>query len=182
MKVCTQCKIDKELSEYSINGKSYRSQCKLCRTSNEKQKYHENPEIFRQKKKEEYNSNKEVIIERNKEYRKNNSEKVNSQCALYREQNREMIRFKQKSKEYKDNRNLKIRRATDSKFRLVSSYRSRISEILKNTNEKDSRLMYLDCSKNEFFDWIEYQFDANMNWDNYVDLGIRSCYSYNGLI
>lgn len=29
--------------------------------------------------------------------------------------------------------------------------------------------MYLDCSKNEFFDWIEYQFDANMNWDNYVD-------------
>lgn len=101
--------------------------------SNEKQKYHENPEIFRQNKKEEYNSNKEVIIERNKEYRKNNSEKVNSQCALYREQNREMIRFKQKSKEYKDNRNLKlkIRRATDSKFRLVSSYRSRISEILK---------------------------------------------------
>lgn len=171
MKICLKCNIEKDLSEYSKNGKYYRGECKLCRTSKEKQKYHENPEYYRTKKNIEYNQNKEIIIERNKEYRKNNSEKVNSQKREYTEKNKEAISLKYKSKEYKDkrNENLKIRRKTDSRFRLVSSYRSRISEILKNTKSESSRLNYLDCSKKDFFDWIEFQFDENMNWDNYVD-------------
>lgn len=171
MKICKDCKIEKELSQFSINGKNYRSQCKQCRTSKEKQKYHNNPEIFRQKKKEEYTKNKENIIERNKMYRKNNSEKVNAQKSVYRQENKDIIQLKQKSKEYKDkrNENLKKRRSIDSKFRLVSSYRSRISEILKSNYSKESRLMYLNCSQQFFLKWIETQFDENMNWDNYVD-------------
>lgn len=171
MKICTDCKIEKELSEYSKNGKHYRGQCKLCRTNIQKKIYHNDPEHFRGLKKIEYESNKEQILERNKEYRDNNPEKVNAQNAEYRKNNKEARNLKEKSKEYKDKRNakLKVRRSTDSKFCLISSYRSRISEILKSTKSNDSRLTYLDCSKKEFYDWIESQFDEYMNWDNYVE-------------
>lgn len=170
LKICTDCKIEKELLEYSKNGKFYRSQCKKCRTKIEKLKYNENPKKYCDKKKIEYENNKEVILERNKLYRSENSEKYNLQSKNYRENNRELIRERQASDKYKAKRNanLKIRRQTDSKFRLVSSYRSRISELLKNHN-KSSRLVFLDCTKNFFYDWIESQFDDLMNWDNYVD-------------
>lgn len=171
MKICIDCKIEKDLLEFSKNGKYYRGQCKSCRSSKEIKKYHENPEKFRQKKKDEYINNQKEIIERNRLYRKNNSVKINVQKAEYREKNREIIQLKQKSKEYKDKRNkyLKIRRESDKKFCIISSYRSRISELLKNIKNGDSRLVYLDCSKKFFYDWIEYQFDENMSWDNYVE-------------
>ena len=50
---------------------------------------------------------------------------------------------------------------------MICSYRSRISEILKNHIESTSRNVYLNCSKKYFYEWIEFQFDDKMNWDNY---------------
>lgn len=171
MKICSNCNIEKEFSEFSKNGQYYKSQCKKCRCSKEKQKYHENPDKYIQKKRCEYSENKEKILERNKLYRKRNSEAINLQKAEYRENNRETIRLKQKTKEYKDNRNkkLKIRREIDKNFCLISSYRARISEIFKDKNINfNSRLDFLDCTKKFFYSWIEYQFDKNMNWNNYA--------------
>lgn len=169
-KVCCECGLEKEITEYSKNGKYYRNKCKNCRCKLEKARYKENPEKFCEKKREFYETNKEELLEKNKMYRKINSEKVNIQKKDYYEKNKELILEKCKSKDYKNKRNinLKNRRETDSKFRLVTSYRTRISECMKN-RDKDSRLLYLDCTKKFFYDWIESQFDSKMNWDNYVE-------------
>lgn len=170
MNECKVCQIEKDLSEFSFRNdiKKYRTECKKCRTNREKAKYKENPEFYKNKKKDEYNKNKEVILERNKKYRANNLEKYNAQCAKYREENRELIRERQKSTDYKikRNANLKRRREIDSKFRLVCSYRARVSELLK-SNKKCSRIQFLDCTKDFFYEWIKTQFNDKMNWENY---------------
>lgn len=173
VKQCTNCKIIKEIDKFSFRNdtSNYRNECKECRTSKEKAKYKDNPDFYRDKKKDEYSNNKQVILERNHQYRVNNKDKYNSQCAQYREKNKELIREKTKSKDYKEKRNkyLKDRRKTDSKFCLVSSYRTRISEVLKNKGNVLSRISFLDCTKDFFYKWIENQFDDKMTWENYVE-------------
>ena len=48
--------------------------------------------------------------------------------------------------------------------RITRNVRKRISQCLKK-NKKTVK--YLDCEFSHFKKWIEFQFDKNMNWQNY---------------
>lgn len=86
MKVCTKCKIEKELSEFHKRKSSkdgLRSWCKECRrqynkenkeaiAEHKKQYCEKNKEAIAEKKKQYYEANKEVIAEKKKQYHKKN--------------------------------------------------------------------------------------------------------------
>ena len=53
MKQCTKCDIEKSLSEFhkhNYRKDGYNSVCKICRISNEKQRYNSDPERFKYEK------------------------------------------------------------------------------------------------------------------------------------
>ena len=50
--------------------------------------------------------------------------------------------------------------------KIDGSLRSRLCNVLN--GKKDQHLEeYLGCTQDSFYKWLEYQFDKNMNWDNY---------------
>jgi len=90
MKTCTKCKVEKELTEFSLCKKSkggFRSICKECRRKENKeynlknkQKIKEyklkNSEQIKKKNKEYYLKNKDVISKKLKEYNLNNKDVI----------------------------------------------------------------------------------------------------------
>jgi len=105
MKICRECKEEKELTEFykQKNCKNgLNPKCKLCvrrikkdkYTPSKKREYYENnkikikenmkeynkknKEVLRDKKLEYYQENRELILDRNREWRRNNRDKVNA--------------------------------------------------------------------------------------------------------
>jgi hypothetical protein len=94
MKICTKCKVEKELSEYykQKTGKyGFTSKCIKCHKKYNKE-------------------NKEKISNQTKQYREQNKEKISNQRKIYREQNKEKIKYrnKQKNKIYRINNREKL--------------------------------------------------------------------------
>ena len=65
------------------------------------------------------------------------------------------------------------RREEDPVFRVISSLRTRLCNVVKGkqnaTNQRfTSRTMeYLGCTEQFFKSWLQYQFDDEMNWNNF---------------
>jgi hypothetical protein len=102
-KVCTKCKEEKDVTEFS----SSRNDCKLCAKEYQKKYRENNKEKIRQSKKEYREKNKEKIRQSKKVYRKKYGEILSIKNKEYRENNKEKIR--QTKKEYSENNKEKIR-------------------------------------------------------------------------
>jgi 5-methylcytosine-specific restriction endonuclease McrA len=77
MKTCTQCKIDKPLSEFHKHSRhkdGLANICKLCKSVNDKEYRLTHLEQISSRKKEWYNQNLEHCSAKRKEYYKNNKE------------------------------------------------------------------------------------------------------------
>ena len=61
----------------------------------------------------------------------------------------------------------KQRREEDPQFRVISSLRSRLSNLISNNNHSNTLSTYLRCSDQFFFSWLQFQFDEYMNWNNF---------------
>lgn len=73
-KICTKCKINKSLEEYSKRKNvpdGRKSACNLCRKNDAKTYYHNNKEKESKRKAKQYIKNKEYIIEKTSEYNVN---------------------------------------------------------------------------------------------------------------
>ena len=57
-------------------------------------------------------------------------------------------------------------RKDDSYFKLHNSLRRGLHHSLRNYSKSETLEKYIGCSLQFFYKWIEYQFDANMNWSN----------------
>jgi len=96
-KVCSNCGIEKPLTEFFTRGKNI-DKCKKCIKKCFNLEYRENnKEKINEYSKKYYENNREKFNERKKKYRKNNSEKLNEYSKKYYENNREKL--KEKSKE-----------------------------------------------------------------------------------
>lgn len=174
-KTCTECKADKETTFFSKNGKFLRSQCKECRAKIQKEKNKDpvNAQKHRESSNSYYHLNKNTLNVKKKEYRDSNKEILKEKKKEYYEKNKETILEKCKTDSYKQKRNLTLqkRRKTDTMFAMITSYRVRICEVMRSKNilKIDTHSHFLNCTKKNFFDWIEFQFDDKMNWDNYSD-------------
>ena len=155
-KVCTKCKVEKELSEFhkQKNGKyGVKGQCKVCinqqNRERKKEYYEQNREQIIQKRKEYYQQKREEILEKQreynqrpevkqhkkqykKEYAQQNREAIREYKKEYNKQNREAIRKQKKeyNKEYyQKNREKRIQ--YNKEYRQRPEYKQRDREYQK---------------------------------------------------
>lgn len=147
-----------------------------------KERYLKNREKTIEKAKDYYKRNKDEIAERKRVYRKNNKDKIAKRKREYREKNIDKIKkytadnkemLRKKKHEYylenKDrlNRNLRMKRKTDSIYRIGRLLRSRMSIVLRKGEKKKSTEKLLGCSFEFFKEYIAKKFVKGMSWNNH---------------
>lgn len=145
-KVCSKCKVDKELCEFQIDTSKksgYKSNCKNCCSVQQKI----------------YKKNNSVLISiKRKKYYEDNKEKEKKLQKLYRDTRKEKLLEKQKEK-YQ----------SDPLYKMKVNVRRRINKFLKKNNEKSFEI--IGCTPEQLKTHIENQFYDGMSWENYGKYG-----------
>jgi hypothetical protein len=101
MKICSECNIEKDESEFRkievVKGTLHKI-CKKCH----KVKYQTNKEALNEKRRLKYKNNSEDILEHGRKYHSNNKESIRERKRLYRISKREAINERARNK-YKTN-------------------------------------------------------------------------------
>lgn len=156
MKVCTKCKVEKKLIDFTKDVTSkdgLRSSCKDC-------------------SREYYLSRRDNITERtrrySKEYRLKNKEKIKKDQKQYRLKNKEKIKeYLLRNKEKKrDKHRLKLK--SNPMYKLTCIIRSLICSSFRNNGYTKRSKSYeiLGCTFDEFKIHLENQFTEGMSWEN----------------
>lgn len=181
MKICSNCKIEKDENEFSKNKSSKKdgldSWCKICKSEyNKKYKKEHRAEISDYNKnyhKNNYEERKEHIIETVKNYRNNNIEKAKESKRKSYEKHRE--KNLKKFKEYREKNENKIKRNIHEKeriekdigYKLRKNLRTSIHKTLKRAKKIDSITRNLGCSTEFLIQYLESKFQPHMTWENY---------------
>ena len=120
----------------------------------------ENPEKVKKNRKNYYQEHIEEEKEYNKKYREENPEKVKKANKEWREKNPEKVKFL--SREY-----IKKRIKIYPQFRLNRNIRTAIWYCLKDKKAGRHWETLVGYTLQKLMIRLEYQFDKNMNWDNY---------------
>lgn len=133
-----------------------------------------------------YEKNKEVIKKKVKKYRVENPNKVTETRVNYEKNNAAKIaeirkKWQELNKE-RLNAKARARRATDEQYKIRANLRSRFNKVVRVEKKYTSVLNLLGCSVEYFKQYLEWQFDDNMSWENYgtywsID-HIRPCASF----
>jgi hypothetical protein len=142
MKICSKCKIEKEIILFPKN----RSYCKLCANQMCKD--------YKQK-------NKEKIQEYNKNYKESHKNEIKEYNKQYNTNNRQSIQERQ-TKQHK------LRRQNDIEYKISINLRNRIKKLINRKSLKTKEL--LGCTVEELEKWLEYNFYGEMSWENYGNL------------
>jgi hypothetical protein len=170
-KICSKCKVEKDISEYSKHSKQpdgLRISCKQCIAEYKKdyrqrakhsiinlpKKYDEtyyerNKQIIKAKAKAYYEANKQKLLANNKQWRQANKEKITS----YRIENRDKFRFARK-KYYENNK-------------LHCNISSSIKEALDISTRSKAIFEKLGYTIDDLKTHLESKFSEGMSWDNY---------------
>ena len=139
-KICTICKIEKDLSEFWFNTKknSYHPNCKPCK------------------------------YEKSKKYANVSKEQKAIYDAKYREKHKEQLKISKKD-EYERNKDKYISRVIayqkTNEGRLKHNIRTRIANAISRKSNSIKEL--LGCDIDFYRLYLEYLFDDSMTWDNY---------------
>lgn len=159
-KFCSFCKKNLNISNFGKSRGNPTSRCKECKREDDR--------IYREK-------NKDKIKERDRLYRQNNKEKIQK----YKKDN-----YKKHKEKYKETKRTweKNKRDNDINFRIKQNLRGRMYKSLFN-NKNDTTQNLLECSIDFFKNWIEWQFNSSMTWNNYgtywnID-HVKPCASFN---
>lgn len=147
-KICSKCKEEKSLSNFSKDShkkSGIRTSCKSCNRNFSKQYYENNTEkeILRALTYNKLNPDKHALHSRT--YYKNNTDS----CRI---RNREYSRKKM---------------CSDTNYRLKKLLRDRFRKALKNNYKNGSAIENLGCSIQEFKKHLETKFQPGMSWDNF---------------
>lgn len=154
-KICSKCKEEKQIDNFSIRSKNGRkSHCKECISKKFQIDYYNNLEKFR-------NNGRKYQAD----YRKKNKEKYRNY------QNKWKIKTYYTKYRY------------DINFKITQSLRSRINKLLKNKNKYYHSIELLGCSIYELKIHLKSKFQEGMTWENYGKYGwhidhIRPCISF----
>lgn len=173
-KICTKCKLKKLVSEFQ-NDKSKsdgkRPSCKACKANTDKSYKDANKEKVRTKDKKYYQANSEKIKDKARVWYENNKEHHLQRSKQWRMDNHDkwvagkrrwLEANKEKMMTY-INDYIKNKYQNDLQYRIKSICAARIRSLIKKTA---GTLVLIGCQIAFFHDWIEYQFDESMNWDN----------------
>lgn len=112
-----------------------------------------------------YLKNKEKIKARNKKWNSENKERVKENRERYYEKNREVL-IKKSAKWNQENRERYNTNQRQSRDKIKNSIQVRLNRCLKKKKNYRS-IEYLGCSIEEYYIYLEQQFDKLMSWDNY---------------
>lgn len=177
-KICTRCKEDKDLEEFS----NYRSSkdgkhiyCKVCSRDKSKERYsqdaerikkyrEDNKEKIKEIKKAYSLKNKEILNARSKQWNLDNKEKRQEYVKQWARENYE--KNYSKVREYQNTYN-RSKYANDPLYRLSQQLRSLIYQSFKHKYKKQKRTQtILGCTYEEFRIYLESKFEPWMNWEN----------------
>jgi len=177
IKECKNCNTIKLCSEFSRESKSidgYQSHCKVCYKETRWRNRDKAVIIptIQEKTCNTCNLVKKIVFFKSSKKSKDGYFHKCSDCWKPREWNAEKQKISEKK--YVEAHPDKIReknkkQALNINRRIRSSLNKRISQLLKqNSLAKNNRtLQYVGCDFNFIKKWFEFQFQENMNWDNY---------------
>jgi len=192
-KICNGCNINKDLSNYYKDSKlksGYRGKCKDCTKAIEKNKISKPliPEINRIcsvcKVNNSINDYYKNIKSKNGYFTyckncHNNKRKDNLSNIDKSKLKLRRIKYNNLNRS-KINITFKKRYNTDINFKLKQCLRSRFRHVINGSVKKSSCLALLECDMIFFKNWIGFQFEKWMSWDNYgewqLDHVIPCCY------
>ena len=194
MKICTKCKIEKELTEFSNRPDTKDGKQHLCKDCDAKQAkdYREaNKEKIKARRDLRNKANKKKIAATRKAWREANKEKLKVINKAWREANKEKLKGKatvyyrankEKLKKQVNARHSK-RTKYDIAYRLEKNLRSRAKHAIKDqrTTKSAPTLDLIGSSVPFVRKWIESQFVDGMSWDNHGEWHIdhiRPCASF----
>lgn len=144
MKICSKCKISKDLSEFYKDKTKKDNLMYCCKFCYEKNRKPENVKKRRIRDNLNYSKNCKKKKEKNSIWSKNNRDSIN-----------ERRRFK-----YQENK-------LDLIFKLKTNSRDRMRKAIKGNFKSGSAVRDLGCSIKELKLWLEHQFQPGMSWSNY---------------
>lgn len=161
MKICSKCKIE-------IPNNYYSGLCHKCR----KYKNYLNStgkkfNRFKSVPKEKQLENKRALA---RQYYHNNKESIN---AKRKREGENKENKDKKSKSYakwydeKGKKYYKNKYNNDINFKLSRTLRARLNKAIKNNQKAGSAVSDLDCSIEEFKEYMESKFLPGMSWDNW---------------
>jgi hypothetical protein len=184
MKICTKCKITKDItnfgkSKYSKDG--HKIYCKECARLDQKKYREENKDKikassieYREKNKDKikiylksekrkeskkryYESNKDKVCKKSTEYYNNNKESVSKRNKSYRSTNN-----------YKEKRGIYLKEWSKSNKHILV-WRRLVYRVLSylGKNKEYETILYLGYSANDLKIHIENLFQEGMTWDNH---------------
>lgn len=163
MKKCGCCSIEKDDKEFRvqhdkrINLSYLCSRCKTCEKTKALERYH--------KKRDE-------CIQKNREYKKEHVEEIKLKAASYFQANKHKIREKRRPYmrnyylENKDKIHQRINEYRKNNITVTLRHRlsSRLMDFIIKAKNTES---YLGTKIQVVKEWLEFNFDENMNWSNY---------------
>lgn len=178
-KICTKCKIEKEISMFNKKLNKRTSRCKTCLKEmisdyyiNNKEKLNKaskeyskaNKDNISVKKKLYYSENRDNILKKRKEFRLNNIDKFKEKDKIYQINNKEKIN--KYNCEY-----IKNKKKSNHLFKLSVNIRNliwlSISKMGYSKTEDTENI--IGCEFEYFKIYIESQFKDGMCWENYGD-------------
>lgn len=165
-KTCGCCSITKQLEDFRLCTETRKSRyksgelkyrCSVCR------------ECERKRALERYRLNREECIAKSKEYKEKNKEALKEKRRLYCEKNKDYIRKRYKQYCIK-NRALickiarEYRKKNSLNVRLRKNFKCR---IIENIQKNKTTTEYLGTTIQVVKDWLQFNFQDYMNWDNY---------------
>jgi hypothetical protein len=178
MKICIECKIEKDLIDFyktTKNKTGYENKCKKCKNSYTVKNNKKYKEYFKLKSKEWKLNN----FIKNKEYQQDYYNKNKEYWIINRKSYNKQWRIDNKEKKQKwwvEKYN------NDINFKLSSILRSRLHKALKTTKKSLTITNLLGCNIDELKLHIESQFFDKMNWNNHGKIWeidhIKPCASF----
>ncbi len=180
-RVCSKCHIEKPITEYTKDRKSYRRDCTQCKRDSTKRWRLKNLDRARKKARQYYKEwrlkNLDYLRKKGRQYYHENKERRDQDVVLWRERNPEHISNyrrqyrKDNLEEIKKKRNkyYKIKCENDLNFLLLTRFRCRIREALKvqHANKNNTTYELTGCDRIELKNHFESLFTDGMSWDNY---------------
>lgn len=193
MKICSKCKIEKELDCFSKNCQQkdgLRSYCKSCikeqsllyRTNN-LEKCKQQQEVFKEKNpnwNKEYakkyrEENKTSEKERHRKYQLEHREQETARIRSWRQKNKERVSLRRKQIRKENPEKINARRnylrQNDIQYALKDALRLRVYLAIKQGKKAGSAVRDLGCPIPELKEHIEKQWQKGMSWDNWTTDG-----------
>lgn len=143
IRICNKCEIEKPVKEFAKRKRGIVYKCKTCANKITREWYRKNKE-----KKRLYDI----------QYRKD-----------HKKERREYDRQRDKNITNVYKRRYANKKRKNPMTKLIWYQRSRIGIVLsqKGKIKKDSTMKLIGCTKQFFIDWVEWQLEDDMTWDNY---------------